>query len=214
MWIEDAYLGAEELWWGLVNILNIGSIFFINICCSLYAIFDREKLGFLHNFLFRKNSEQTKQKTASNNCLKSENTESDHNICSLDELHWAMAPCNQVQVNTKGPCPSMISNHCASTNRVSVLCPNTLSISKYNIPAGLYEFLFLATSRFCSLFKHCAQLGSKLPDGSSFCPLSSSGKEKGCFGWTWGCFVYVHILEEDVWWLSTEQWLGVVFWAK
>ena len=46
MWIKDAYLGAEELWWGLVNILNIGSIFFINICCSLYATFDRENSNF------------------------------------------------------------------------------------------------------------------------------------------------------------------------
>ena len=32
--------------------------------------------------------------------------------------------------------------------------------------------------------------------------------------WGWGCFVYVHIPERGLWWLSKEQGLVVLFWAK
>ena len=53
-----------------------------------------------------------------------------------------------------------------------------------------------------------------LTDCSSFCPLSSSGQEMGCFGWSWGCFKYLHIPKRGVQWLSKEQGLVVVFWTK
>ena len=35
--------------------------------------------------------------------------------------------------------------------------------------------------KFCTLFNHFAQMGFILPRQSSFCPLSKSGQEKGCF---------------------------------
>ena len=42
--------------------------------------------------------------------------------------------------------------------------------------------------KFCLFFKYVAQLEFRLQDGSSFCPLSSSGQEKGCFGVGLGVF--------------------------
>ena len=36
------------------------------------------------------------------------------------------------------------------------------------------------------------------PDSCSFCPLSSSGQEKGYFGVGFGVFVYVHIPKRGV----------------
>ena len=68
------------------------------------------------------------------------------------------------------------------------------------------------------IFAHFSNIlpswGPNCPDGTSFCPLSSSGKVKGCFGRGCGCFVYVHIPERCVWQLSKEQGLGVVFWTR
>ena len=47
--------------------------------------------------------------------------------------------------------------------------------------------------KFCLLFKTFPSWGPGCPDGSSFCPLSSSDQEKGCFGVRLEVFVYVHI---------------------
>ena len=48
---------------------------------------------------------------------------------------------------------------------------------------------FLPTSRkVLSTFQKICQLGPGCPDGSSFCPLSSSGQENKCFGVGFGVF--------------------------
>ena len=46
--------------------------------------------------------------------------------------------------------------------------------------------------------------GPNCPDGSSFCPLSSSGQERGVLGWVLGCFVYIHISKCNVQQLSKQ----------
>ena len=50
--------------------------------------------------------------------------------------------------------------------------------------------------RVCPLFKHFAQLGCRWLRGSSFCPLSSSGQEKGCFGVELGVFCVCTYLQK------------------
>ena len=52
--------------------------------------------------------------------------------------------------------------------------------------------------RVCPLFKHFAQLGCRWLRGSSFCPLSSSGQEKGCFGVELGVFCVCTYLQMGV----------------
>ena len=75
--------------------------------------------------------------------------------------------------------------------------------------------------KFCQLIKYLPKWGPACPDCTSFCPLSSSGQEKGYFGGFWGCFVYIHILEKCVWMLSKKQGWGWIsgqnetpIWAK
>ena len=47
-------------------------------------------------------------------------------------------------------------------------------------------------AQFYKSFAHFSNIlpsgGPNCPDGSSFCPLSSSGQEKGCFGAGMGVF--------------------------
>ena len=80
------------------------------------------------------------------------------------------------------------------------------------------KFLFLHTSRkalpmFSNMLPTWAP---NCPDNSSFCQVQA--RKRGVLGWawgpSWGCFVYVYISKRGVLWLSKEQRLGVVFWAK
>ena len=56
--------------------------------------------------------------------------------------------------------------------------------------------------------------GPFCPDSSSFCPLSKSGQEKGCFGVGLGVFLVCAYQRKAIVTLSKEQGLVVVFWAK
>ena len=76
--------------------------------------------------------------------------------------------------------------------------------------------IFLPTSRiflpafqtFCPDAVHFAQTVVH------FAHFQNQAKKRGVWGWGWGCFLLVHILERGLLRLSKEQWLLVVFWAK
>ena len=68
--------------------------------------------------------------------------------------------------------------------------------------------------QFCYFSSILPSCGPFCPDGISFCPLSSSGQENGCFGVRLGVFCVRTYPERGLWRLSKEQGLVVVFWAK
>ena len=92
------------------------------------------------------------------------------------------------------------------------------SVWNWNLPVGDLRYasgLFPSSCYECqeyifaSLYKSFVR--SRLPSCSSFCPLSSSGQEKGCFGMGFGVFCVCTYPPKG---LSKEQGLGVVLWAK
>ena len=95
----------------------------------------------------------------------------------------------------------------------------TFYIENKNYPLTPAGFCFTWTAVVLNMRMgkpNCCLVGvSFYPDGISFCPLSSSGQEKGCFwaGLTF-FFLHVHIPKKGVWLVSKKQGMEVVFWAK
>ena len=68
--------------------------------------------------------------------------------------------------------------------------------------------------KFCPLSNILPSWGPFCPECSSFCPLSSSGQEKGCFGVGFGAFCVRTYPQKGFVLLNKEQGLVVIFWAK
>ena len=83
-----------------------------------------------------------------------------------------------------------------------------------NVYMGMNNFFCPFLERFCHFSKFWPSWGPFCQDSSSFCPLSTSGKEKGCFGAGFWGVLCTYISPKGVCSLSKEQGLLVVFWAK
>ena len=80
----------------------------------------------------------------------------------------------------------------------SIVSLQSVLFSQLSIFLSIFCFCPLL-EKFCPLLNILHSWGPNCPDCSSFCPLSSSGQEKGCFGVGLGVFcVCTYSLKECV----------------